>query len=81
MQGRTIVSRHGRHWVIAGVLVGLTAVYLWLFGFATFFAVEASYMAWRAPVVRRTPVELNDQSVAQTTGRNLSYFGYEFEVP
>lgn len=63
---------------IAGVLC---LGYLWFFGAATMFALEARYFGWKMPVVKRTPVELADHSIAQAVGRKLSYFGYDFEVP
>lgn len=56
-------------------------VYLWFFGVATMFALEARYIAWKTPVVKRIPTELPDQSITQVPGRKLSYFGYDFEVP
>jgi hypothetical protein len=62
--------------------VGLLCVaYLWFFGVATMFVLEARYVGWKTPVVKRTPVELSDQSISQAPGRRLTYFGYEFEVP
>jgi hypothetical protein len=40
------------------------------------------YMANEAgPIARVVPVELADHSVSQSTGRKISYFGYEFESP
>lgn len=55
--------------------------YVWFFGVATMFALEAKYVAWKIPVVKETPVELPDQTIARGAGRKLAYFGYEFEVP
>jgi hypothetical protein len=63
---------------ISGVLC---VVYVWFFGVATMFALEARYVGWKMPAVRRTPAELEDSSIAQGPGQKLSYFGYEFEVP
>lgn len=56
-------------------------IYLWFLGVATMFALEARYVAWKIPLVKKTPVELPDQTIAQGAGRKLAYFGYEFEVP
>src|SRR5260370_27307877 len=42
---------------------------------------EARYIGRKSPVVKRVPIELSDLSVSQTTGKKLSYFVYEFEVP
>lgn len=64
--------------VIAGLLC---LTYLWFFGVATMFALETRYVGWKMPIVKRTPTELPDQSITQASGQNLSYFGYEFEVP
>jgi hypothetical protein len=47
----------------------------------TFFVLEAHNVARKLPFVRRTPVVLPDTSVSQESGTNLSYFGYDFEVP
>lgn len=55
-------------------------VYLWFFGVATMFALEARYIGWKTPIVKRIPTELSDQSITQVPGRRLTYFGYEFEV-
>jgi hypothetical protein len=55
--------------------------YLWFFGTQTFFALEALNVARKLPFVKRTPVVLSDVAVSQESGMNLSYFGYDFEVP
>lgn len=63
-------------------IVGLLCVtYLWFFGVATMFALEARYVGWKMPIVRRTPTELPDQSITEAPCQKLNYFGYEFEVP
>jgi len=62
----------------SGLLCG---AYLWFFGTATMFVLEAKYVGWRMPVVKKTPTELPDQAIAQGLARRLAYFGYEFEVP
>ena len=59
----------------------LCIAYLWFFGVATMFALEARYIGWRTPVVKRIPTELPDQSIAEVPERKLTHFGYEFEVP
>src|SRR2546429_1773968 len=51
------------------------------FGFQTLIALEARYLARKAPVVRVAPAQLRDFSISRSPGRKLSYFGYEFEVP
>lgn len=59
----------------------LCIAYLWFFGVATMFALEAKYIAWKMPLVKRIPTELPDQSIGQVPGRKLTYFGYDFEIP
>lgn len=59
----------------------LCVTYLWFFGVATMFALEARYVGWKMPIVKRTPRELPDQSIAQAPCQKLNYFGYAFEVP
>ena len=40
------------------------------------------YAARKAPPVARVvPVDLKDKSISETPGRQLSYFGYEFDIP
>lgn len=63
---------------IAGLLC---VAYLWFFGVATILALEARYVAWKMPIVKTTPTELPDQSIAQASVQKLNYFGYEFEIP
>lgn len=63
------------------VLLLLSAVYLWFFGFQTGFVLGARYLARKKPVVRMAPAQLTDLSISRSPGRKLSYFGYEFEVP
>jgi hypothetical protein len=71
----------------ARILIGLFVVvlvcvaYVWFFGFQTLIALEARYLARKAPVVRVPPAQLTDVSISRSPGRKLSYFGYEFEVP
>jgi hypothetical protein len=54
---------------------------VWHFGVAALFVLETRYVGWKFPLVKKTPMELADLSVAQAPGQTLSYFGYEFEVP
>jgi hypothetical protein len=67
--------------VSLGILVIASVAYLWFFGTQTFFALEALNVARKLPFVKRTPVVLSDVAVSQESGMNLSYFGYDFEVP
>jgi hypothetical protein len=64
-----------------GIIGAAGVTYVWLLGTQTFFVVEAHNVARTLPFVKRTPIELTDLSISQTSGMKLSYFGYEFEVP
>ncbi len=75
------MSRWMRVLVGLGIAVLACGIYLWFFGVQTFSALEARYIARKMPVVKKVPVELPDLSVSQASGKKLSYFGYEFEVP
>jgi intracellular septation protein A len=75
------MSRWVRVLVGLGIAVITCGFYLWFFGVQTFIALEARYIAWKMPIVNKVPVELPDLSVSQASGKKLSCFGYEFEVP
>jgi hypothetical protein len=75
------MSRWMRILVWLGIAVVACCTFFWFFGVQTLFALEARYIGRKSPVVKRVPIELSDLSVSQTTGKKLSYFGYEFEVP
>ena len=75
------MSKRKRILLILSSAVVVICVYLWFFGVATMFAVEARYVGWKVPVVRKTPVKLTDLSISQAPGARLSWFGCEFEVP
>ena len=81
MSGQKPMSKRTRILIIFGSLTALGAIYLWFFGIATLFVLETRYIAWKAPIVKKAPVELTDLSISQAPGRKLSYLGYEFEVP
>jgi hypothetical protein len=81
MDARTAKSKWVRILVILGSLTALGAIYLWFFGIATMFVIETRYIARKAPIVKKAPVELTDLSISQSPGRKLNYLGYEFEVP
>src|SRR5690349_11883015 len=63
------------------VLLLLCIAYLWFFGFQTLILLEPRYLTRKAPAVRLAPAQLTDLSISRSSGRKLSYFGYEFEVP
>ena len=66
---------------IAGVIVLLSGLYAWFFGFQTMMIVQARSIARKAPVVRLVPQNLPDTSTSTAKGMKLSYLGYDFEVP
>lgn len=59
----------------------LVALYAWFFGVATMLSVEARYVGWKAPIVKRRPISLSDLSISADFKQKLAYAGYEFEVP
>jgi hypothetical protein len=63
------------------VVLLLSVVYLWFFGFQTGIVLGARYLTRKRPVVSLAPAQLTDLTVSRSPGRKLSYFGYEFEVP
>jgi hypothetical protein len=75
------MARWKRVLVWLGIAVVACGSFFWFFGVQTLFALEARYIGRKSPVVKRVPIELSDLSVSQATGKRLSYFGYEFEVP
>jgi hypothetical protein len=75
------LSKRTRLWVGLGGAILACGVYVWIFGFQTAIALETRYMARKTPVVNKIPVELADTSVSHASGKKLSYFGYEFEIP
>jgi hypothetical protein len=75
------MAKRGKILIALASACGVSVIYLWFFGVATAFALEARYTGWKTPVVKRTPIELTDLSMSQVPGRKLEYSGYEFEVP
>jgi hypothetical protein len=64
-----------------GAFVVTCAVYIWFFGPQTFFALQTRKIGRQIPIVKSTPVELEDLSVAQAKGEKLSFLEASFEVP
>ncbi len=79
--GRRRMTKRQRKLVIWANVFMVTGFCVWHFGVATLFVLETRYVGWKFPVVKKTPMELTDLSVAQAPGQKLFYFGYEFEVP
>jgi len=75
------LSRWARALGNLAITVLVCGIYLHFFGLQTFVAFEARSVARKMPVVKRVPVELQDLSVSQASGKKLAYFGYEFEIP
>jgi len=68
--------------IAAGLIVVVgPIVYVCLFGPQTAMAVEARWMTQKAPSVSKFPVPLPDTSVSSTPHKEVSYFGYELELP
>jgi hypothetical protein len=64
------------------ILIGLGIVAI-VYGAYLFFGVQ-TFLIWEArqePLVWITPVQLLDSSISKAPGKQLSYFGYVFEVP
>jgi hypothetical protein len=66
--------------ILITLLVALAVVFV---GVTWIAPVALSYYSARTapPVARVVPTDLKDQSVAVGSGKKLSYFGYEFEIP
>ena len=79
--GMTQLSRGKR------ILLGLVAaflvcgIYLWFFGEQTYWTLSARYIGHKVPLVKIVPVDLRDSSIANSTGAELSYFGFDFQLP
>ncbi len=56
-------------------------VYLWFFGEQTYWTLSARYIGHKFPLVKRVPVDLRDSSIANSIGAELSYFGFDFQLP
>ncbi len=75
------MSKRKRVLIWLGALAAAVALYVWFFGVATMFALEARYTGWKMPVVKKAPIELSDLSVSKEPGQKFTYSGYEFELP
>src|SRR5258708_12645416 len=67
--------------ITTGVVVIVGGVYLWLFGVQTASALIVRYSYRKMPDVAKTPVRLSDLSISKMPHRQVSYFGYEFDLP
>jgi hypothetical protein len=75
------MSKWKRVLITMGVVVIVGAIYLWLFGVQTVSALIVRYSYGKMPDVAKTPVPLSDSSISKVSHRQVSYFGYEFELP
>ncbi len=75
------MSKRKRILLTLSSVVAMICAYGWFFGIATAIVLEARYFGWKAPVLKKTPVELADSSISSTPVRKLAFSGYEFEVP
>lgn len=75
------MSKPRRILLVLAIASLLCVTYLWFFGVATMIVLEARYIGWKTPIVKKIPTELPDQSITGVSGQKLSYFGYDFELP
>lgn len=75
------MSRRKRLLIWLGSSAALITLYVWFFGVATMFAIEARYVGRKSPQIRITPVPLSDLSTSTSGGQKVTRAGYEFEVP
>jgi hypothetical protein len=72
-------------WMRILVAFGVAAIgcgiYTWFFGAQTFLKAEALYMAHKAPIIAKYPVELANLDFSGDHGKELSYLGYGFVAP
>jgi hypothetical protein len=64
-----------------GILVALLIVLFELLGPPLGFLITSRWEATKAPWLKVTPTPLVNYSTSDAAGTELSYFGYEFEVP
>jgi hypothetical protein len=72
-------KKHRRYRIAAFAI--LAFAYLWLFGSQTLFMAKEWMLTFLAPVTRITPTEIKDSSISQSSGTQLCYLGYQFQVP
>jgi hypothetical protein len=75
------MSRWKRILLAFGIAVLFFGVYCWLFGFQTMSALLARYEYRKLPDVAKTPISLADLSISSVQHKEVTYFGYEFELP
>lgn len=75
------MTKRKRTLITTGIVILVVGVYLWSFGFQTGCALTVRYSYRNTPDVREVPLPLLDSSVSATPHRQVSYFGYGFELP
>ena len=66
---------------VAVAIILLAVTFLLLFGYQSFAMLTMRSEVARFPVMDKTPIALTDFSVSRGSGKPISRFGYEFEVP
>ncbi|HKF50887.1 MAG TPA: hypothetical protein VKB26_01125 [Candidatus Acidoferrales bacterium] len=67
--------------VALAIAVVVGGIYLWFFGVQTGCALIARYNYRKVPEASMVPAPLSDSSISKMAHREVSYFGYEFELP
>lgn len=75
------MSKRKRILIALGVAIIVGGIYLWFFGFQTASALMWRYKYRKIPEVEMVPVPLPDLSISNVPHKQVSYFGYRFELP
>jgi hypothetical protein len=75
------MSKRKHTLVTLGVAVIACGIYLWFFGAQSGDTLLACYEYHKFPDVAKIPVPLPDLSISNVPHRQVSYFGYQFELP
>jgi hypothetical protein len=67
--------------IASSTVIAAVAVYVWFFGVATMFVVQARWMGRREPLIYTVPAPLPDSSSSNSKVRKFALSRYEFEVP
>jgi hypothetical protein len=75
------MSRWKRTLLALAITFIFAGVYCWLFGFQTMSALVVGYEYRKLPEAARTPTALADVAISSVPHKQVTYFGYEFELP
>lgn len=75
------MSTRKRILVALAIVVVAGGIYTWFFGVQTGCALIARYNYRKVPEALMVPTPLPDSSTSKVAHREVSYFGYEFELP